>query len=74
MELYRTIGNDPYSRDLSAPRMPENKRDWLMALFRCELCRRTDTPNERISLDEMIATANNVVCEIDGNRYCFERR
>ena len=72
MQLYRTIGNDPCSRDLSAPLMPEDKRDWLIALFRCELCRQTDFPNERISIDEMIEIANNVVFEINDKRYRFE--
>ena len=71
LELYRPIGNDPYTRDLSAP---ENKRDWMIALIRCELCRRTDYPNERVSLDEIKRVASGVVVEIDGKRYCFERR
>ena len=74
LELYRPIGNDPYTRDLSTPRMPENKFDWMIALIRCELCRRTDYPNERVSLDEIKRVASGVVVEIDGKRYCFERR
>jgi len=70
LELYRPIGNDPYTRDLRRDLLSMEDRDRAMAA--CEYCRRTDVPNERVSLDEILAVASGVVVEIDGKRYCFE--
>lgn len=73
LELYRPIGNDPYTRDLRLNLLStEDQEDWDRAMAACEYCRRTDVPNERVSLDEILAVASGVVVEIDGKRYCFE--
>lgn len=73
LELYRPIGNDPYISDLGRDLLSmEDKADWDRAMEACEYCRRTDVPNERVSLDEILAVASRVVVEIDGKRYCFE--
>lgn len=73
LELYRPIGNDPYTRDLSRDLLSmEDQTDWDRAMAACEYCRRTDVPNERVSLDEILAVASGVAVEIDGKRYCFE--
>ena len=73
LELYRPIGNDPYTRDLRRDLLSmEDQADWDRAMAACEYCRLTDVPNERVSLDEILAVASGVVVEIDGKRYCFE--
>ena len=73
LELYRPIGSDPYTRDLRRDLLSlEDQADWDRAMAACEYCRRTDVPNERVSLDEILAVASGVVVEIDGKRYCFE--
>ena len=73
LELYRPIGNDPYTRDLRRNLLStEDQEDWDRAMAACEYCRLTDVPNERVSLDEILAVASGVVVEIDGKRYCFE--
>lgn len=73
LELYRPIGNDPYIRDLGRDLLSmENQADWDRAMAACEYCRLTDVPNERVSLDEILAVASGVVVEIDGKRYYFE--
>lgn len=73
LELYRPIGNDPYTRDLRRDLLSmEDQADWDRAMEACEYCRLTDVPNERVSLDEILAVASGVVVEIDGKRYCFE--
>ena len=73
LELYRPIGNDPYTRDLRRNLLSkEDQADWDRAMALCEYCRRTDVPNGRVSLDEILAVASGVIVEIDGKRYCFE--
>lgn len=73
LELYRPIGNDPYIRDLRRDLLSlEDQADWDRAMAACEYCRLTDVPNERVSLDEILAVASGVVVEIEGKRYCFE--